>query len=223
MVLFVFRGDALQNLYRVGDCRLVDLHRLEAALERGVLLDGLVVFLERSRADALKLASRKRGLEDVRGIHRALRAACAHHRVDLVEEEDHVAGAFRLVDELLEALLELAAVLRSRHHPRHVYRDDALRLHLLGDFAAVDRLRKPFNDGSLSYARLANEDGVVLRPARENLDYALKLLLTPNHGIELSLPREVGEIAPESVYCRRLLLLAVLALLRRRFAGVGRS
>ena len=85
----------------------------------------------------------------------------------------------------------------------------------------MDRLRKPFYDGRLAYARLANEDGVVLSPAREDLDYALKLLLAPNHGIELSLPREVGEIAPKSVYGRRLLLLAVLALLRRCFTCVA--
>ena len=129
----------------------------------------------------------------------------------------------RCVDKFFKALLELSAVLRSRDHSSHVYRDYALRLHLLGNFAAVDRLRKPFDDGRLSYARLADEDGVVLRPARENLDYALKLLLTPNHGVELPLPCKIGEVAPESVYRRRLLLLAVLALLRRRFAGVGRS
>jgi len=38
-----------------------------------------------------------------------------HERVQLVDEEDGVVGAAQLLDDLLEALLELAAVLRAGH------------------------------------------------------------------------------------------------------------
>ena len=46
VVRLVLVADALQDLDRVGERRLVDLHRLEAALERGVLLEVLAVLVE---------------------------------------------------------------------------------------------------------------------------------------------------------------------------------
>ena len=66
-------------------------HRLEAALERGVLLDVLAVLVERGRADAAQLAARERRLEHVRGVDRAFGGAGADDGVQLVDEEDHLA------------------------------------------------------------------------------------------------------------------------------------
>ena len=94
----ILRRNALQNLNRVRDGRLVHLNGLEPALERSVLLDRLVVLLQRRRADALQFAAGKRRLQDVGRIHRALGAAGADHRVDLVQKEDDVSAALRLVD-----------------------------------------------------------------------------------------------------------------------------
>ena len=53
----------------------------------------------------------KRRLEDVRGVDRALGGAGADERVELVDEEDRVVDVPELLDDLLQALLELAAVL----------------------------------------------------------------------------------------------------------------
>ena len=47
------------------DARLIDLHRLEAALERGVLLDVLAIFVQRGRTDAVQFAARQHRLEHV--------------------------------------------------------------------------------------------------------------------------------------------------------------
>jgi Protein of unknown function (DUF3170). len=57
---------AAQDRDRVGDRRLADEDRLEAPLERGVLLDVLAVLVERRRADAAQLAAREHRLEQVR-------------------------------------------------------------------------------------------------------------------------------------------------------------
>ena len=93
--------------------------------------------------------------------------------MDLVEEEDDVPRPARLVDNLLEPLLELAAILSAGDETRHIEGDDSLGLHFLRNLAAVYGLRKPFYDGSLSHSRLAYKDGVVLGAPREDLDYAL--------------------------------------------------
>ena len=79
---------AAQDRDRVLDRRLVDHHRLEAALERRVLLDVLAVLVERGRADAVQLAAREHRLEHVAGVHRALGRAGADDGVQLVDEQD---------------------------------------------------------------------------------------------------------------------------------------
>ena len=109
--------------------RLVDQHLLEAALERGVLLDVLAVFVERGRADAVQLAARERGLEHVAGVDRAFGLAGADHGVQLVDEDDGLAFVLRdVLQHGLQALLELAAVLGAGEQRRHVERQHALVL-----------------------------------------------------------------------------------------------
>ena len=80
--------EAAQNRDRVLDARLADEDGLEAALERGILLDVLAILVERRRADDAQLAARERRLEHVAGVHRALGFARADDRVQLVDEDD---------------------------------------------------------------------------------------------------------------------------------------
>ena len=58
-------AQAAQDRDGLLDRRLVDVHRLEAALERRVLLDVLAVLVERGRADRVQLAARQHRLEQV--------------------------------------------------------------------------------------------------------------------------------------------------------------
>ena len=80
-----------QDRDRVRDGRLADEDRLEAPLERGVLLDVLAVLVERRRADRAQLAAREHRLEQVRRVDGALGRARADDRVQLVDEEDDLA------------------------------------------------------------------------------------------------------------------------------------
>ena len=112
MVVLVALAQAAQDRDRLLDRRLVDEDRLEAPLERGVLLDVLAVLVERGRADGVQLAAREHRLEQVRRVHRALGRAGADDGVQLVDEQDDLAlGVLDLLEHGLEALLELAAVL----------------------------------------------------------------------------------------------------------------
>ena len=110
--------EAAQDGDGVLDRRLVDEDLLEAALERGVLLDVLAVLVERGRADHAQLAAGEHRLDHVAGVHRALAAgARADDGVHLVDEGDDLAlGVGDLLEDGLEPLLELAAVLGAGHH-----------------------------------------------------------------------------------------------------------
>src|SRR3977135_2807950 len=67
--------------------------------------------------------------------------AGAHQVVELVYEQDDVAALGDLLHHLLQALLELAAVLRAGHERGQVERVDLLVLEQLGHVAARDPLR----------------------------------------------------------------------------------
>ena len=197
--------DADQDLDRLALGRRIDLDRLEAALERAVLLDVLAVLGRRGRADAADLAARERRLEDVGGVERAFRRTRADQRVQFVDEDDDVRVVGQLLHDRLEALFELTAVLRAGHDERDVEREDALVGEEVRHVAVDDLLRQPFDDRGLADAGLADEDGVVLGAAAEDLLHALELVAAADQRIEQVLHRRVGEVAAELGEQRRLL------------------
>ena len=190
-----------QDRDRLLDRRLVDQDRLEAALERGVLLDVLAVLVERRRADGVQLAAGEHRLEQVGGVHRALGRAGADDRVELVDEQDDLAlGVLDLLEDGLQPLLELAAELGAGDERAEVERDDALVLEPLGHVAADDPLGEPLGDGRLADAGLADEDRVVLGPARQDLDDAPDLVVAADDRVELAGPclgRQVAAVLLE--------------------------
>ena len=202
--------EAAQDRDRVLDARLADVHRLEAPLERRVLLDVLAVLVQRRRADRAQLAARQRRLEHVRGVDRPLGPAGADDRVQLVDEEDDLAVALGdLLEHGLEPVLELAAVLGAGDQRADVEGDQPLVLQRLGDVAVDDAPRQPLDDRGLADARLADEHGVVLRAPREHLHHAADLLVPADHRVELAAARLLGQVAPEAQQ-RLVLLLRVL-------------
>ena len=130
----------------------------------------------------------------------------------LVQEQDYVPGAFCFVGDALQAFFELPAVLRAGDYPRHVDGDNALRLHFLRHLAHVYGLSQAFHDGGFADASLANQDGIVLRAPRQNLDDALDFLLAPDYRVELSHAGEFRQVASVGVESRRLLLFLALFL-----------
>ena len=204
VVLLVALADAHQDVDGLLERRLLDHDRLEAALEGGVALDVLAVLVERRRADALELAARERRLEDVGGVDRALGGAGADERVELVDEEDRVVRVAQLLDDLLEPLLELAAVLGAGDERPDVEGQDALVEQRLGDVAGDDPVGEALGDRGLADARLADQGRVVLGPSRQDLDDPLDLLLSADDGIQLSCAGGVGQVDAELVDGRGL-------------------
>ena len=186
VVRLVAVAQALEDLHGLLGRRLVDADLLEAALQGGVALEVLAVLVERRRADRLQLAAGERRLEDRGGVDRALGGTRADEVVELVDEQDDVAALGDLLHHLLEALLELAAVLRAGDEGRQIQRVDLLALEQLGDVGVRDALGEALDDGGLADARLADEHRVVLRAAREDLHDPLDLGLATDDRVELA-------------------------------------
>ena len=184
-----------QDRDRVLQRRLVDDDRLEAALQRGVLLDRAVL-AQRRRADAVQLAAGEHRLEHVAGVHRALCRAGTDDAVQFVDEQqDPALGRLDLGEHRLQPLLELAAVLRACDERAHVERKDRLVLQALGDVRAQDPLREPLDDRGLADAGVADEHGVVLRLARQDLDDAADLGVAPDDRVQQACARLGDEVA----------------------------
>ena len=126
----------------------------------------LLVLVQRRRADAAQLAARERGLEHVRRVNRAFGCARADERVQLIYEEDDLAlRVFNLFEDGLQAVFELAAVLRAREHRAEVESDETLVAERFGNVAGDDALRETFDDCRLADARLADEHGIIFGSA----------------------------------------------------------
>ena len=86
--------------------------------------------------DQAQLTASQQRLDHVAGVHRAFGGAGPDDGVHLVDERDDLAvGLGDLLEDGLQALLELAAVLRTGDHPAEVERDHALVLQPLGHVA----------------------------------------------------------------------------------------
>jgi hypothetical protein len=179
-------AQALEDLDGVLHRGLLDLDRLEPALERGVLLEVLAVLVERGGADGLDLAAGQHRLEDAGGVDRALGGTRPDERVDLVDEQDDVAAGGDLLEDLLEALLEVTAVARPGDERAEVEGVEVLVLERLGDLAGDDALGEALDDGGLADAGLTDQDRVVLGAARQDLHHALDLALPADDRVELA-------------------------------------
>src|SRR4051812_4429799 len=220
VVLLVAVAQALEDLHGLVRRGLVDADLLEAPLQGGVALQVLAVLVQRGRADRLQLAAGQRRLEDRGGVDRALRGPRADEVVELVDEQDDVAALGDLLHHLLEALLELAAVLRTGDQGREIQRVDLLALEQLGHVGVRDALGQPLDDGGLADAGLADQHRVVLRAPREDLHDPLDLGLPAHDRVELAVRGQLGQVAAELVEQLRG-LLALAALGRAGRAGAG--
>ena len=82
------------------------------------------------------------------------------HRID---EQDDVAASADLLENLLQALLEVTAVATAGNQCTEIEGVELRILQGLGHFTLDDHLGKPLNDGRLTNTRLTNQNGVVLR------------------------------------------------------------
>ncbi len=180
-------AQATQDGDRVLLGRLVDHHGLEAAFQGGVLLDVLAVLVHGGGADHVQLAARQHRLEHVACVHRPFGGARADDGVEFVDEEQDAAlGCGDLVQHGLEAFLELAAVLGARDQGAHVQGEDRLVAQALGYVPVGDALGQALGYGGLADAGVADEDGVVLGLAGQDLHDPADLGVAPDDGVEFA-------------------------------------
>ena len=123
-------------------------------------------------------------------------------------------GGLDLGEHGLQPLLELAAELGAGEELRQVERQHAAVLQPLRHVAGGEPLRQALDDGGLADAGLADQHRIVLGAPRQDLDRAADFVVAADHGVELALPRLLGQVA--GVFGERLPVL-----LGRRLVGLA--
>ena len=206
VVLLVFRLDVVEDFHGLFRRGGIDEDLLETTFQSAVLFDVLPVFVEGGGADALQLASGQGRLEHVGGVKRPVGVAGPDKRMDLVDEQDDVRVLLQLVEDGLDALLELSAVFGACHNAADVKHHDAFVEQGAGDLVLDDTDGQSLRNGGFAYAGLTNEDGVVFLSATQDLGDALQLLVSAHNGIQPVFLCGFGQIATEVVEDRSLAL-----------------
>ena len=172
-----------------------DVDRLEAPLQRRVLLDVLAVLAQGGGADDAQVAPREGGLEHVASADRPLGGTRPHDCVQLVDEQDVEPVRLRdLLEDRLHPLLEVAAVLRAGKHGGDVEGHQLPAAERAGDVSRDDALGQPLGDRGLADPRLPDHDRVVLGSPGQDLHHPPDLVVTADHGVQLAAARPLGEI-----------------------------
>ena len=223
VVLLVARLERGQDLDRVLDARLLDIDGLEATLEGRVLGEVLAEFLGRGGADNLEGTAREHGLEHGARVDGALGGTGTDDGVHLIDKQDDVVGLGCLLDHVLEALLELTAILGARNETRQVERPDILVHEVLGHVAGGDLLGQTLDDGRLAHAGIAQDERVVLGATRKNFHHTLDFLFAADHRIELTVARLLRKVGRELLKCigTAPLLLGGIRAAKERQARTG--
>ena len=125
--------------------------------------------------------------------------------MDLVDEQDGAGIGLKLLDDLLEPLLEVAAIARAGEQRAHVEREHRRVAQHVGHFAVDDAARQAFGNRGLADAGLADEQRIVLLPAAQHLDGAVDLGFAADQRIDLAVARLLVEV--DAIGVERVALL----------------
>ena len=104
----------------------------------------------------------------------------------------------------LHATLELAPELGAGHESRQIQEVDLLGTQLEGHVPGGDALGQALGDGGFAHAGLADEAGVVLLAAVQNLHHPLNLFGPADDGVQLALAGPLAQI--DAVAVQKLVL-----------------
>jgi len=139
--------------------------------------------------------------------------------VQLVDEQNGVAGPTDFVHDRLDPLFKLTAIFCTGDHHGEVQHDDAAVGQNIGNGAIDDHLRESFDDGCFANAGFSEQYGVVFLAAAEDLHDAFNFPFPANNRIQLFLAGEFCEVAAEAVECRGFAAAAALLGSGRAWCG----
>jgi hypothetical protein len=124
--------------------------------------------------------------------------------VQFVDEQNHLAlRVLHLLQKRLETVFKFTAEFRPRDHGGNVHRDEFFVFQRLRNIPRNNAPGQSLGNRGLARAGLADEHGIVLRTAREDLHHAADLGIAADYGVDASALRKRRQIA--AVFFERLI------------------
>lgn len=182
-----------------GDCVLHRrrLHEdgLKPSRQGGIFFYVFPVFVRGGGADAVKFAPGKHGFEHVPGVDGPLGCPCPHNGVKFIDEEKYPSVALlHLVEDCLEAFLELSPEFRSRKEGTHIEGENCAVFESFGDVSRDNSGGEPLHDGGLSHSGVTDEHRVILGLPAQDTDGPADLLISSDDRVKLAGPGQCDEI-----------------------------
>ena len=104
--------------------------------------------------------------------------------MDFVNEQDHAAlAAGDIAYHVFEPLLEFAFVFGTGHQGGHVQGIDFFAFEAFGDIGPNNALGNAFRNGGFSDPGFANQQGIVLGSAGQNLNNPTNFIVPTDDGV----------------------------------------
>ncbi|MCY1406267.1 hypothetical protein D9M71_215280 [compost metagenome] len=110
------------------------------------------------------------------------------------EQQDRGLRLLHRIDDVLQALFELALDARAGLQQAEVEGAHADGLQAVGDVAFGDTQGQAFDQRGLADTGVADQDGVVLAPPAEDVDDLADFVVAPEHRVDTPVPRLGGYI-----------------------------
>ena len=180
--------------------RLVDLHHLEAALQRGITFEVLLVFGPGGGGDGAQFAARQGGLQQVGCIRAPCLVTRANDGVCFINKQQNWGGRLLYgVDDVFQALFKFALNPSPRLQQAQVKGVQTHRLEGFRYVAFGDTQCQAFNQCGFPHTRLTHQNRVVLATAGQDVHHLADFGITAKYRVDFTFFRFGGDVKGEFI------------------------
>ena len=180
--------------------RFVDFNHLEAPLKCGIALEVLLVFAPGGGGNGSEFPARQGGLEQVGRVRGARLITCPDDGVGLVDKQQHrQRRLLHRLNDVFQALLELALYARARLQQAEVEGAHRDRLQRVRDIAFTDTQRQAFHQCGFAYTRFAHQNRVVLAATGENIHHLADFIVAAKYRVDFTVAGAGGDVEGEFI------------------------
>ena len=194
MVLGIGFRDSLHDLACLCNGGLSHRYRLKAPLQGRILLNIFAVFGKGGGADYLNLPPGQGRFQDIRSIHGTFCVTRPNQIMDFINYKNNISAFLDFPDQALHTAFELPTELCTGNQCCQIQQKYFFLPKLVGNLSGCDSLSQSFRNSSLAHTRFANQAGVILLSAVQDLDHTFRFHIPADHLIQLTLPGTAGQV-----------------------------
>ena len=193
-----------ENGYGIFHSRLFYQNRLEPPFQCGILFNVLTIFIQRCRANTVEFAPGQHRLQQISGIHCAIRFSGTYNGMEFVYEQNDAAFTFLdFIQDSLQTLLKFAPVLCAGNQCAQIQGKDLSIFQIIRNISSDNSQSKTFCNGSFSDTRFPDQNRIILGLSGKNPDHIPDFRIPADNRIQFSGTCTFYQIL--SVFCEHII------------------